>query len=57
VLSRNQPDEIAAMVRRMIDTARMTGGYFMRIGNEFTWNTPPAAIKRYLDLCHDLGHR
>ena len=57
VLARNQPEEIESMVRRMIDTARMTGGYFMRIGNEFTWNTPPSAIKLYLDLCDDLAHR
>jgi hypothetical protein len=57
ILSRNAPDEIEAMVRRMVETSRMTGGYFMRVGNEFTWTTPPAAVKRYLDLCHRLAHR
>ncbi len=57
VLARNNPEEITAMVRRMVETSRLTGGYFMRIGNEFTWNTPPAAIKLYLDLSHELAHR
>jgi len=57
VLSRNNPDEIRAMVERMVETAQMTGGYFMRIGNEFTWNTPPEAVKLYLDLCNELAHR
>lgn len=57
ILSRNNPDEIRAMVARMLDTSKMTGGYFMRIGNEFTWNTPPEAVKLYMDLCNDLAHR
>jgi len=57
ILSRNNPDEIRAMVGRMIETARITGGYFMRIGNEFTWNTPPEAVKLYLDTCRDLARR
>lgn len=57
ILSRNNPDDIRAMVERMVETAKMTGGYFMRIGNEFTWNTPPEAVKLYLDLCNDLAHR
>jgi hypothetical protein len=57
VLARNNPAEIEAMVRSMVETSRMTGGYFMRIGNEFTWNTPPEAIKLYLDLSNELAHR
>jgi hypothetical protein len=57
VLARNQPAEIEAMVRRMVATAQLTGGYFMRIGNELTWNTPPTAVKLYLDLCRDLARR
>jgi hypothetical protein len=57
VLSRNDPAAIEAMVRRMVDTAHMTGGYFMRIGNEITWTTPPEAVKLYLDLSHELAHR
>lgn len=57
ILSRNDPDEIRAMVESMVETAHMTGGYFMRIGNEFTWTTPPEAVKLYLDLSHELAHR
>ena len=57
ILSRNDPEEIGAMVNRMVETAQMTGGYFMRIGNEFTWTTPPEAVKLYLDLSHELAHR
>lgn len=57
ILARNDPDEIDAMVRRMVETSRLTGGYFMRIGNEFTWNTPVAAVKRYLDRCNEWAHR
>jgi hypothetical protein len=57
ILSRNDPAEIRAMVESMVETARMTGGYFMRIGNEFTWNTPVEAVKLYLDLSKELAHR
>jgi uroporphyrinogen-III decarboxylase len=57
ILSRNDPDEITAMVNSMVETAQMTGGYFMRIGNEFTWTTPPEAVKLYLDLSRELAHR
>ena len=57
VLSRNDPAEIEAMVRSMVETAQMTGGYFMRVGNEFTWSTPPEAVKCYLDLSRDLARR
>jgi len=57
VLSRNNPDEIRNMVESMVETAQMTGGYFMRIGNEFTWSTPPEAVKLYLDLSHELANR
>jgi uroporphyrinogen decarboxylase-like protein len=49
VLMRNDRDEIDAMVSAMVDTARMTRGYTMCIGNHIPWNTPPAAIKHYLD--------
>ena len=57
ILSRNDPLEIRKMVDGMVETARMTGGYFMRIGNEFTWTTPVEAVKLYLDLSHELAHR
>lgn len=57
VLLRNHPAEIEAMVRKMVETAQMTGGYLMSIGNNIPWNTPGEAIKRYLDLAAELAHR
>jgi len=57
VLFRNDPAEIEAMVRQMVETSTMTGGYVFCIGNHIPWNTPPQAIKRYLDLCAELGNR
>jgi hypothetical protein len=57
VLTRNDPEEIEAMVRRMVETAKMTGGYMMCIGNHIPWNIPPSAIKRYLDLSGELARR
>ncbi len=50
ILTRNQPEEIKVMVQSMIETAEMTGGYMMCIGNHIPWNVPGEAIKRYLDL-------
>jgi hypothetical protein len=57
LLMRNDPAEIEAMVRRMVETARITGGYMMCIGNHIPWNAPPEAVKRYLDLSQELAHR
>lgn len=57
VQSRNDPAEIEAMVRSMVETARMTGGYFMCIGNHIPWNVSPEGIKRYLDLSRELAWR
>lgn len=57
ILKRNDPDEIHAMVQSMVDTAHLTGGYMMCIGNHIPWDIPPEAIKRYLDLSADLAHR
>jgi hypothetical protein len=57
VLYRNQPAEIRAMVERMAETGRLSGGYFMCIGNHIPWNVPPAAIKLYLDLSAELARR
>ena len=57
VLSRNNPDEIRAMVIDMIETAKLTGGYMMCIGNHIPWNIPPEAVKLYLDLSAELAHR
>jgi len=57
VLTRNDPDEIDAMVRRMVETARMTGGYMMCIGNHIPWNVTPEGIKRYLDRAAEWAVR
>jgi hypothetical protein len=57
ILMNNDPAAIEAMVRRMVDTAHLTGGYMMCIGNHIPWNVPPEAIKRYLDLSVELGRR
>jgi hypothetical protein len=57
ILSRNDPHEIEAMVRNMVATAAMTGGYMMCIGNHIPWNVTPEGIKRYLDLSRELAHR
>ena len=57
ILTRNDPDEIEAMVKSMVETAKMTGGYMMCIGNHIPWNVTPEGIKRYLDLSSELARR
>lgn len=57
ILTRNNPEEIDAMVRSMVETARMTGGYVMCIGNHIPWNVTPEGIKRYLDRSVEWGRR
>jgi hypothetical protein len=57
VLMRNDPEEIRLMVESMVETGRMCAGYMLCIGNHIPWNVPPEAIKRYLDLCNELGYR
>ena len=57
VLTRNNPDEIKAMVESMVETGRMTGGYLMCVGNHIPWNVTPEGIKRYLYLCKELAYR
>lgn len=57
ILMRNNPDEIEAMVKSMVETAMITGGYMMCIGNHIPWNVTPEGIKRYLDLSAELEAR
>ena len=57
VLMRNDPAQIRAMVENMVETARITGGYLMCVGNHIPWNVPPPAIKLYLDLSAQLAVR
>jgi len=35
----------------------MAGGCLMCIGNHIPWNTPPRAVKLYLDLSAELAWR
>jgi len=57
ILMGQNGDEIDQMVRDMLETAKMTGGYCFSIGNHIPWNVPPAAVKRYLDRVHEWGYR
>ncbi|MEI6504045.1 MAG: uroporphyrinogen decarboxylase family protein, partial [Armatimonadota bacterium] len=57
ILSGNDPAAIRRMVEQMVETGRMSGGYFMCIGNHLPWNVPGEAIKLYLDLSAELAHR
>jgi len=57
ILTRSNPEEIEVMVKSMVETANMTGGYMMCIGNHIPWNVTPEGIKRYLDLSSQLAHR
>ena len=57
ILNRNNPDEIKKMVESMVETGKMSGGYMMCIGNHIPFNTPPEAIKTYLDLTAKLAWR
>lgn len=57
VLTRNDPAEIRAMVERMVETARLTGGYMMCIGNHIPWNVPGEAIRRYIEYSRELARR
>lgn len=57
ILMRNRPEEIRAMVNSMVNTGRMSRGYFMCIGNHIPWDMPPSAVKLYLDLSAEMAMR
>ena len=57
VLMRNDEDEIRSMVESMVETAQMSGGYMMCIGNHIPFNVSPQGVKRYLDFSAELGYR
>jgi len=57
ILHRNDPGEIRKMVESMVETAKMSGGYMMCIGNHIPWNVNPEGVKRYLDLSSELAFR
>ena len=57
VLMRNDPTEIRAMFNSMLETANMSGGYMMCVGNHIPFNVPGDAIKLYFDLSAEFGYR
>jgi hypothetical protein len=57
VLMRNDRGEIEAMVRSMVETAQICGGYFMCVGNHIPWNVPAEAVETYFRLSAELAHR
>ena len=57
VLMRNDADQIRGMVETMVETAQMSGGYMMCIGNHIPFTVPPDAVKLYLDFSAELAYR
>ncbi len=57
ILMRNDPEEIRRMVESMVETAGMSAGYMMCIGNHIPFNVPGEAVKLYFDLSAELGYR
>jgi len=57
ILMENNPREIRKMVISMTETAKMSGGYMMCVGNHIPHNIPPEAVKAYLDFSAELGFR
>ncbi|HJP32507.1 MAG: uroporphyrinogen decarboxylase family protein [Candidatus Latescibacteria bacterium] len=57
VLMSGDAEAIRTMVRSMVETANMCGGYMMGIGNHIPWNVPPESAKVYLDAVHELAFR
>ncbi len=55
ILSGGDPAAIRRMVEAMTATAHDVPGYFYCVGNHIPWNVPADAVKRYLDLCLELG--
>ncbi len=57
ILSSGDDRAIKDMVLHMVETAKMTGGYMMCIGNHIPWNVPAQGIKAYLDYSAQYAHR
>ena len=55
ILMENEPAQIRQMVESMVETAKMSGGYIMCIGNHIPWNIPPEAIKLYFEFSRELA--
>ena len=57
ILMNNDPDDIRKMVESMVETAKMSKGYMMCIGNHIPFNVSPRGVKTYFDICADIGYR
>ena len=57
ILMGEDPSDIRAMVKRMVETSRMSGGYVMCVGNHIPFNASPKGVKLYLDYCAEFGFR
>ncbi|MHB1154308.1 MAG: uroporphyrinogen decarboxylase family protein [Eubacteriales bacterium] len=57
ILSMGDDAAIKKMVLSMVETAKMTGGYMMCIGNHIPWNVPGKSIKAYLDYSAEYAVR
>jgi hypothetical protein len=57
VLYRNDRAEISNMVDSMLETAKLSSGYMLCIGNQIPWDVPPEAVKIYLDLCDERAYK
>jgi hypothetical protein len=57
ILMREDPAEIRAMVESMVETARMSDGYMMCVGNHIPFNVPAGGVKQYFDISAELGYR
>ena len=57
ILSSCDDKAIKDMVLSMTETAKLTGGYMMCIGNHIPWNVPAEGIKKYLDYSAEFAYR
>jgi hypothetical protein len=57
VLMRNDKSETRKMVDSMLETAKMSRGYMMCVGNHIPFNVSPEGVKYYFDISAELGFR
>ena len=57
ILQSGDKAAIKKMVDNMVETAKMSGGYMMCIGNHIPWNVPGEAVKYYLDYSAEAAYR
>jgi hypothetical protein len=57
ILMEGDTSAIRKMVASMVETAKMSGGYMMCIGNHIPHNVPTESIRCYLDLSAEAAFR